>query len=184
MNNLIISETLKTWMNRNAWDELSGDSTFSWTPKMIDKHAGDINWNNLSGNSAIFWSVDTISKHKDLINWSSLSCNLFNDNDKVFYINHIEIVRKFSDRLDWKELSQSYLPAHREYLKEFFAHWDWEDITENSNINWDDALINEFMDKILPYCPFDYDRRCRGSLWSHIFNMEICELKAKLLSEA
>jgi hypothetical protein len=180
MNNMI-SETLKALIVKQAWDELSGDSSFTWVPQMIDRHVKEINWEELSGNSGVYWNVETVSKYKDLIFWESLSRNLFDNDSKVLFSNHLEIVRKFSDMVDWQALSSSDLPGNKKYLKEFSDRWDWKEISGNRSIKWNDELFNEYIDKILPY----YSDSCRyNSPWSQILNMEKSELKAKLLNEA
>ncbi len=143
-----MKETLQAYVEKEAWRVISKNAKL--TPEMIGFFNNKIDWELLSENESMRWTVGFVFKKKERINWTSLSASLFREEETLDCTEHLEIVRKFSKLLDWKVLSGLHLPTRKEYLKEFTDCWDWETITENIAINWDDALIDEYEDKLLP----------------------------------
>lgn len=65
--------------------------------------------------------------------------------------NQLDIVREFSELLDWKVLSASSLPTDEEYLDEFEEYWHWDIIAENDDIDWTPELFSKYEEELLPF---------------------------------
>jgi hypothetical protein len=194
MTNEKIKETLQALREKEAWKTISEDMKL--TPELIDKFIHRLNWEALSENRTMRWTTEIVSKYKKEINWTEFSDHLFDVEEKLEYAEHLEIVRKFPDLIDWEKISGEYLPSKSEYLKEFSERWNWTEIAENTNINWTDELFAEYEDKLLPVLAdimfenladdksraFSYRRR-RCGLMEQLIKKDVSELQVEILRE-
>ncbi|HMV61129.1 MAG TPA: hypothetical protein PKC07_07980, partial [Agitococcus sp.] len=59
-----------------------------------------------------------------------------------------ELIAKYEDKWNWKELSQSKaLPWSLEFFERFEDKWDWEKLSWNEALPWSLELIERFEDK-------------------------------------
>lgn len=158
---------------------------FPWTEELIEKYKAKLNWTGLCGNKDVIWNEELIDKYFEFINWESLSVNYNIEwNEKLLnkYSNHLNfnsvffsehdgslqltpiLLKKFIDKIDFKELSIDYELLPKEFIKknvealdwknlesytienlEIFQHKiDWDDLSQNRNLILTDELIERF----------------------------------------
>jgi hypothetical protein len=101
-----------------VWKQLSGDSSFAWSEKLIDRYQDKIDWKSLSENSYVQWTASMLEKYKNRLDWKALSTG------------------------SWMGL---YSSAN---LKRFSSKWDWSALSSNSAVNWTMEKVEEFKDSI------------------------------------
>lgn len=140
-NELILELKNKNW----NWQALSKRKNIEYSNEtllqLLDK---DWDWNYLSENTNLEFNVEFIQKTKEKSwNWKLVSMH------KTFSPS-FEILTLTKDYdLDWKYISKhsSIIPT-KETLAKFENKWDWQSITENPKINFDDIdFLERFADK-------------------------------------
>lgn len=140
-NELILELKEKDW----DWQALSKRKNIDFSNdtllKLIDK---EWDWNYLSQNPKLVFSAEFIEKTKAKSwNWKSVSRhNTFEPTVEI-----LTLTNEFE--LDWEYLSKhSSLNPTKELLVKFETKWDWNSITKNLQINFDDIdFIERFADK-------------------------------------
>lgn len=140
-NELILELKDKNW----DWKALSKRKKIEFSNEtLIQLLDRDWDWNYLSENENIDFNVEFIEKTKAKSwNWISVSRH-------KSFVPTIEILSLTKDLdLDWEYISQhSSLNPTKEILAKFENKWDWQSITENPQINFDDiGFIERFSDK-------------------------------------
>jgi ssDNA thymidine ADP-ribosyltransferase, DarT len=140
-NELILELKNKNW----NWQALSKRKNIEFSNEtllqLLDK---DWDWNYLSENTNLEFNADFIEKTKSKSwNWKLVSRH------KSFSLS-VEILTLTKDYdLDWQYISKhSSLSPTKEILAKFENKWNWQSITENPQINFDDIdFLERFADK-------------------------------------
>lgn len=152
-----LKELLDTLKTKEAWKVISKEMKLF--PETIERLSNNLDWDLLSENPHVRWTEEFLSEYKDRINWTKLSGYLFDEwtdysskkEEKQNQENQLDIVREFSELLDWKVLSASSLPTDEEYLDEFEEYWHWDIIAENDDIDWTPELFSKYEEELLPF---------------------------------
>ena len=128
-------------IEEEAWKKLSGD--YPWNEALLEKHKDKVDWEEISSNIYMEWTISMLEKFKGRILWNRLS----NTCQKSLLTS--DVVEKFKDRWDWKELSEnSDLPI--DTIRKMADYIDWKALINR----WcrDDifgmAFLKEFEDRI------------------------------------
>ncbi|SUX48544.1 Uncharacterised protein [Chryseobacterium indoltheticum] len=140
-NELIVELKDKNW----NWQALSKRKKIEFSNhtllQLLEK---DWDWNYLSENINLEFYAEFIEKTKAKSwNWQSVSRH-------KSFLPTIAILTLTKDfNLDWAHLSKhSSLTPTKELLAKFETKWDWQNITKNQQINFDDiTFIERFADK-------------------------------------
>ena len=154
-------------IEEGAWKELSYD--YPWNEALLEKYKDKLDWDEVSSNRNVAWTVSMLEKFKGRINWTQLS----NTNQKT--ILRSDVVDRFKDRWDWKELSEnSNLPI--ETVRRMADYIDWKNLIERSCRNdFGMAFLKEFEDRI-PASDFK-----DSELWNRIINEKAESLRAEIV---
>lgn len=141
------------------WESLCANYV-EWNEEFIDKYFEFINWESLSVNSNIEWNEKLLNKYSNYLNFNSV---FFSEDDGSLQLTPI-LLKKFIDKIDFKELSIDYELLPKEFIKknvdaldwknlesytienlEIFQHKiDWDDLSRNKNLILTDELIERF----------------------------------------
>lgn len=121
------NEFLNSVLEAEAWKEISQSESLSMD--MLEKYADKLDWDEVSGNTKVLWTIDGINKFIYRIDWDefSRSCS-----------DHLiceSVLMKFSNRWDWKALSnRDCFYNNWSLLEKFTDKADWSEIITNWNI--------------------------------------------------
>ncbi len=140
-NELILELKNKNW----NWQALAKRKKTEFNNEtilqLLDK---DWDWNYLSENVNLEFNAEIIEKTKAKSwNWKLVSRHKsFSPSDEI-----LSLTKDFD--LDWQYISkQPSLNPTKEILAKFEDKWDWQSITENPKINFDDiGFLERFADK-------------------------------------
>lgn len=124
-----------------AWSNLSRD--YHWNESLLEMYKDKVDWDEITSNHDIEWNVSMLEKFKDKINWKILSSTTQNS------LLVPEILERFIDRWDWKELSKNcHIPI--ETIRKMADYIDWKElITYNYREDiYGMAFYKEFADRI------------------------------------
>lgn len=154
-------------IEEGAWKELSRD--YPWNEALLEKYKDKLDWEEVSGNRDIAWTVPMLEKFKGKINWTQLS------NTSQKSILSPDVVERFKDRWDWKELSEnSDLPI--ETVRRMADYLDWKNLVERSyREDFGMAFLKEFEDRI-PASAFK-----DSALWDRIIAEKVEYLRAEIV---
>jgi len=140
-NELILNLQNKNW----NWQALSKRKKIEFSNEtLLQLLEKDWDWNYLSENKNLVFNAEFIEKTKiKSWNWKSVS-------QHKSFLPTVEILTITNDfDLDWKHLSQhSGLNPTKEILSKFENKWNWQSITKNPQINFDDIdFVERFAKK-------------------------------------
>lgn len=142
-------------MEEEAWKDLSRN--FGFTLQMLEKYLDRLDWNEVSGNTSIVWTVGILEKFKKRIVWTVFSENC---DEKVLTP---EIVERFKDYFDWRELSKnSETPMF--VFEKYPDLIDWKEAINTYDRY--DRLNRTFFEKFKEYIPASAFKDSR--LWHNI----------------
>ena len=170
-------EYFKRDIERDAWDKISIDYSLPWSTIFIDKNCDKLNWELLSKNIGIVWSEALIDKYKHKIDWTAFTKFYFSWGREVVN-NCFEIIKKFEQFWDWKELSKANITY--KVIEEYAHRLDWEEIIYNHRINWNYEMFDKCSKYILIADISDFKR---SKLWDNLAENEAKIIVGKLLSE-
>ena len=128
-------------IEEEAWKNLS--CLYPWSEALLEKYKDKVDWEEISRNDNLQWTIPMLEKYKNRLNWQTLS------QTRQDSLLSPEIVDKFRDRWDWKELSEnSRLPI--ETIRKMADFIDWRALVQrsyNENIHGIDFFL-EFKDRI------------------------------------
>lgn len=176
-------EFLKRIREHDSWKKISGEWDFPWSDKIIERYADKWDWKELSENQSIWWSEQLLEKFKNRIDWNALSgivlrSSNYRSNSIAFDWN---IVRKFDSFLNWQLLSANAENITTEIIERFIDKWDWKELIDNRNINWSFELFEKFK-RYIPVADFDHLKR--SALWSDLVELEAQIIRGKVISES
>lgn len=93
-----------------------------------------LDWDLLSFNGASFFTEEFVEQFKDRIVWASASSSPDLG---------IDIIRKYENKIDWKNLSQSF-KVTLEFIEEFKNKINWSSLSENTSLSID--MIEKYND--------------------------------------
>lgn len=140
-NELILNLQNKNW----NWQALSKRKKIEFNNETLLQLLGkDWDWNYLSENINLEFNAEFIEKTKAKSwNWQAVSRH-------KSFVPTVEILTLTKDfDLDWQYLSQhSSLNPTKEMLAKFENEWNWQSITENPQISFNDIdFVERFSDK-------------------------------------
>jgi len=170
-------EYFKRGVERAAWDRISNDESLPWNAKFLEKNCEKLNWKIISENVGINWTEGLIDKFKHRIDWTVFSGSY--SNWRKDYTNRgIEIIKKFEQFWDWKELSKTNIS--NDIIEEFANRLDWEELIDNNRINWTYEMFDKYSKYILVA---DISNFKRSKLWNNLVEIDAKIIVGKLLSE-
>lgn len=175
-------EFFKRIREHDAWKKISAEWDFPWSDKIIERYADKWDWKELSENPAIRWSEELLEKYKNRIDWYVLSGIAMRSgnrksNSLAFDWN---IIKKFETYWNWQQLSRYAENLPVEIIERFIDKWDWKELIDNRNINWSFELFEKFK-RYIPVSDFDHLKQ--SSLWSNLVEIEEQIIRGKVLSD-
>ena len=154
-------------IEEEAWKNLSAD--YNWSEALLEKYRDKLDWDEISSNRNIEWTVSMLEKFKRSINWTEFS---------RYCPKHLlipEVVERFKDRWDWKELSENTnLPI--ETIRKMADFIDWKSLVERGyRDDFGVAFLKEFEDRI-PASAFK-----DSSLWRKIIEHKVEALRTEIV---
>lgn len=138
------------------WGSFSENEFFDWNPKTIEIGSKLWNWQTLTTNPFVDWTFNLINKYKDNddLKWTYLSAMVKWDLDHIrefqkyiFFDGGYSYDEKILLENKWVlHLDRSILHINgkkTELIQDFIVG----NISDNRNINWNDELINNYIDK-------------------------------------
>ncbi|MDE6809009.1 MAG: hypothetical protein K2J42_02840 [Muribaculaceae bacterium] len=159
------NEFLNSVLEAEAWKEISQSESLSMD--MLEKYVDKLDWDEVSGNTKVLWTIDGINKFINRIDWDefSRSCS-----------DHLiceSVLMKFSNRWDWKALSnRDCFYNNWSLLEKFTDKADWSEIITN----WSIEKPLEFFARFQQYIPMSKLQDSR--LWN-----EMVEARAKSIMQ-
>ncbi|MDR1895194.1 MAG: hypothetical protein LBR10_00195, partial [Prevotellaceae bacterium] len=117
-NNNFNEKFFESVRESTVWNLLSDDRNFIWTEKYLDLYKDKVDWKKISANSNVQWTTPMLEKYQQQIDWDELS----DSGDERLFTS--------------------------ENLRKFSAHWNWEKLSRNSDVNWTLEKIEAFKDKV------------------------------------
>lgn len=175
-------EFFKRIRENDAWKGISGYWDFPWSDKIIERYADKWDWKELCENQAIWWSEGLLEKFKNRIDWNALSSVLMRrsnrrSNSLAFDWN---IIKKYESYWNWQLLSKNAENIPSEIIERFIDKWDWKELIDNRNIIWSFELFEKFK-RHIPVSDFDHLKQ--SALWSELVEIEKQIILGKVLSE-
>lgn len=146
---------------------------FQWTEQWLEKYKDKVDWKEISGNRNILWSPSMLEKFKKLLDWKSIS----GTNCQLILTE--ECLERFKDYWDWSELSENTtIELNYALIDKFIDNWDW---TELINRWHEDSIYSaEFLEKYIEHIPSSKLQDSR--LWQTILDERIEELKSEVIA--
>lgn len=174
-------EFFKRIREHDAWKNISGDNSFNWTEKLIERNVDKLDWTELCENQGIRWTEELIEKYKSRIDWNALSQTILCNNSRFgSRSSDWNIIKKFESHWNWKILSDHASDVPMSILEQFIDKWDWKELIDNCRIPWSFELFEKFK----RYIPIsDFDTLKRSCLWRRLVEIEQKIIVGKILSE-
>jgi hypothetical protein len=173
-------EFFKRIREHDAWKMISGKCDFPWSEKLLDKYVEKWDWTELCENQGINWNVELIEKFKSRIDWNALSETIMRRHRNESKSIDWNIFQKFESYWNWQLLSRSsgYIP--NEILEKYVDKWDWKELISNRDINWSFELFEKFK-RYIPVA--DFTNLKRSSLWEKLVEIEQQIIVGKILTD-
>lgn len=184
LNDYLLNKQLR----KEAMKEISGN--FPLTEVLMREYRNELDWSEVSRNNSINWNASMIEFLERRIDWSVFSS--FAD-EKILTPNLIE---RFKDRWDWKELSGNRdLHLSYELIDKYIDKWNWPSLMDNigrrslNSIGYrhnrtlkDDSISpKEFLARYHQYIPADgFDNSC---LWDQLVEEEQNKIEQELIEK-
>jgi len=113
----------------------------------IEKYSEHMEWSYIFANPELPWSEKGLMKRwKKKQDWFGIARNpVFFQNDPNFFNNNLIHWRELARCNLGKAISQNTaLPWSVDFIAEYEALWDWEEISINTGIPWSKELIEKF----------------------------------------
>ncbi len=137
------TELIENHKEQWDWKWLSGNNSILWNENLIDNYHKYINWKSLCGNSDVIWSIELINKYKQLIHWGNLSSQGQFSCDDIY-----KLIDKFSDKINWEELSSNHSKFWTEdFIEKFKEKLNWENLSINSDLPWSVQLFEKYLSR-------------------------------------
>jgi len=174
-------EFFKRIREHDAWKDLSGETDFRWSSKIIERFADKWDWQVLSENHAVRWNEELLEKYKNRVDWNALSASIFITHRGSSLMSFDwNILNKFESYWNWKILSENAANIPVEIIERFADMWDWIELIDNRKIDWSFELFEKFKIYILI---FNFDQLKRSAMWYDLVEIEKQIIKGKVLSE-
>ena len=173
-------EFIKRIRVNDVWKKLSASSELPWSEKLIEQYADKWDWTELCENKSINWTSEMIEKFDARIDWSA-----FTDSIAALYFKDSRIIdwnliKRFEQKLDWKSISRIAKNITPEIIEQFIDKWDWKELIENGNINWNFKLFERFK-RYIPISDFSHFKQ--STLWENLVEIEKRIIIGKILAE-
>ena len=164
---------LDAMLEEEAWKNISRESKL--TESLLEKYRSKLDWEAVTTNSNIHWTPAMLERFKYNIDWQQMSSWASAD------LLCPEIVGRYADRWDWKELSRNTeLPL--ETIGLFADRLDWGELIERYNSSENPIFGRAFLETYADYIPAD--RLKDSTLWYALVEERGKELKRALFMEA
>jgi hypothetical protein len=164
---------LDTMLEEEAWKNISRDGTLS--ESQLEKYRSKLDWEAVTTNPNIHWTPALMEHFKRFIDWQQMSACAGAD------LLCPEVVERFADRWDWKELSRNTeLPL--ETIAMFADRLDWGELIERYNNSENPIFDRAFLETYADYIPAD--RLKDSTLWYALVEEKEKELKRAIFMEA
>lgn len=165
----------KDWGKSSKWIYFSKINAIVISSEMLDLFQGFWNWNHLSINPNVQWSQEIIVKYESRWNWYSLRKNkrvpwtipliekydaklfdsfggkktLWDLSDNTAMAWDIEIMKEYKENWAWSSLSRNpSVIITYDKLDQFRFNWDWQILSEESNVDWSIEILTDFKEFI------------------------------------
>jgi hypothetical protein len=164
---------LDAMLEEEAWKNISREGKL--TESLLEKYRSKLDWEAVTTNSNIHWTPAMLERFKYNIDWQQMSSWASAD------LLCPEIVGRYADRWDWKELSRNTeLPL--ETIGLFADRLDWGELIERYNSSENPIFGRAFLETYADYIPAD--RLKDSTLWYALVEERGKELKRALFMEA
>lgn len=147
-------QIIDLYKDRIDWESVSGGSKFfqkEWSEQILEKYKSVLKWETLSGNHFLPWSISFVERFIDLLDWDVLSSyrSVFFESRSIAYNETYDdtekILEKFIHKWNWNVLSGNHqLNWNDSILNKFMTYWNWEKIGDFVIVYWSDDLYNKF----------------------------------------
>ena len=156
-------------IEEEAWKELS--SNYPWTEEQLSKYSNKLDWKEISGNSNIKWTASMLEKFRHSIDWHQFSrCA-----DEEILIP--EIVEKFENEWDWKELSDNS-NLTLELITKYADRLDWKQLISSCYCH-QELFTLDFFKTFIDYIPANEFKD--SGLWRALVEMKEKEFKKQII---
>ena len=164
---------LDVMLEEEAWKNISRDGMLTET--QLEKYGSKLDWEAVTTNPNIHWTPALMERFRRRIDWQQMSACAKED------LLCPEIVGRFADCWDWKELSRNTeLPL--ETIALFADRLDWGELIERYHDSGHPIFDRAFLETFADHIPAD---RLRDStLWYALVEEREEELKKALFMEA
>jgi hypothetical protein len=124
-------------MNHKAWDSIES----------VEAYKGVVYQSAVGRNEDLPWiEADLLDRWRENISWSSIATNKTVINSEESFYKYLD---KWEKHDCFEELSGNILlPWKSDFINEYKDKWDWNKLSVNLGINWDEGLIDEFSEHL------------------------------------
>lgn len=174
-------EFIKRIRENDAWRKISESPEIPWNDRLIEQFADKWDWNELCENKSIPWTAELIEKFRDRINWDELSESIIDNNYRDGKVADWGLIKKFESSWNWKLISRRACLITPDIIEQFVDKWDWKELIENRDINWNFNLYERFK-RYIPVSNFSHFKQ--SHLWDKLVSIEERIITGKILAES
>ncbi|MFR9543085.1 MAG: hypothetical protein SNH27_13650 [Rikenellaceae bacterium] len=185
-NQIFTAPFMDAQLEKAAWKHISAETEDSAiATKLMREHGDKLHWKSLSGNRDIKWNIELLRNFAHRIDWEELTNTLFNSwlsdigIEKWRIEEVIAFIDAFKDRWNWDELSSGIDHPHIvEILDRYSAKLNWNNIADNSSINWTPQMVSKYEQYLASVEDIE-----RTNLWRKLKERRAVEIIAEIFEK-
>ncbi|MFR9543376.1 MAG: hypothetical protein SNH27_15155 [Rikenellaceae bacterium] len=185
-NQIFTAPFMDAQLEKAAWKHLSEETEeTAIATKLMREYSDKLHWKSISENRSIKWSIDLLRKYQRHIHWEEMTHTLFNSwlsdigIEKWRIEDVITFLDEFKDHWNWDELSSGIDHPHIvEILDRYSAKLNWNNIADNSSINWTPQMVSKYEQYLASVEDIE-----RTNLWRKLKERRAAEIIAEIFEK-